>query len=361
MVAQHRALRFAFAAALALAAAYGLAFPLPYLAPLFVVFLAAMPGPPMAPKALLGLVAVVIVSLMVGILLIPVLRYYPVTGVMLVALGLYLSMYLTVIRGKRLLGTFLTVGFTFISIAGTVDTLLATAIIWSLVLSLALAVVCQWLVYPFFPEPDGSAAPAADAISETQSNWLALRAMLIVMPAYLLALTNPSQYLMTIMKSVSLGQQASLVDVRHAGRELLGSTFAGGLMAVLFWTVLKIAPSLWMFFLWMLAFSLFVGAKLYGLWRSKVTPGFWVNALVTMLILLGPAVEDSANGRDAGSAFAVRFLTFVGVTVYAWLAINFLESWRQRRLERRIGRGSSGEGNNGSGGRVRSAPVEAQP
>ena len=62
-------------------------------------------------------------------------------------------------------------------------------------------------------EASGVAGGSAEA-----SVWLALRATLIVMPAYLLALTNPSQYLMTIMKSVSLGQQASMVDARHAGR-----------------------------------------------------------------------------------------------------------------------------------------------
>lgn len=61
----------------------------------------------------------------------------------------------------------------------------------------------------------------------TDVNWIALRATLIVFPAYLLGLTNPSAYLPIIMKSVSLGQQVSLTDARHAGRELLGSTLVG--------------------------------------------------------------------------------------------------------------------------------------
>ncbi|WOJ93335.1 DUF2955 domain-containing protein [Congregibacter variabilis] len=331
-VAESRALRFAFATALALAMAYGLSFPLPFLAPLFVVFLSAMPGPPMGPKGLFALLVVMSLSLTVGVLLIPLIRYYPVSAVLIVAVGLYFSMYLTLIHGKRLLGTFLTIGFTLISVAGSVDYLLATTVIKSLALGISAAVLCQWLVYPFFPE-NASAAPAAEAPEgEVLSNWLAVRAMLIVMPAYLLALTNPSQYLMTIMKSVSLGQQTSAMDARHAGRELIGSTFVGGIMAITFWVLLTIAPNLWMFSLWMLLFALYTAAKLYGFLKTRVAPSFWINALVTMLILLGPAVEDSANGKDALTAFIQRFATFIAVTLYAWGALAFLENWRNRRL-----------------------------
>jgi len=329
-----RALRFALSCALALSIAYALAFPLPFLAPLFVIFLASTPGPPMRLKALIVLVLLVFVSLGVGVLLIPVLRYYPVSAVLIVGSGLYFAMYLTLMRGKRLLGTFLTVGFTLISVAGTVDTLLATTVIKSLALSIATAVVAQWCVYPFFPDPPSAAGAAAQpAATAANSNWLAIRAALIVMPAYLLALSNPSLYLMTIMKSVSLAQQASLMDARHAGRELIGSTFVAGLMAVCFWGLLSLAPTLWMFSLWMLAFALFTGCKLYGIIKSRVAPSFWVNALVTMLILLGPAVEDSANGNDAVTAFAQRFLTFMGVTVYAWGAMALLDNWRRRRFQ----------------------------
>lgn len=333
---QNRTLRFAFATALALALAYGLGFPLPFMTPLFVVFLSAMPGPPMRGKGLVALLLVMIVSLTVGVLLIPLIHYYPVSAVLVVAVGLYFSMYLTLIRGKRLLGTFLTIGFTLISVAGSVDYLLATTVIKALALGITAAVICQWLVYPFFPEEATAPAPPEATSTEELSNWLAVRAMLIVMPAYLLALSNPSQYLMTIMKSVSLGQQTSAMDARHAGRELIGSTFVGGVMAVLFWVLLSLAPTLWMFTLWMLAFALFTAAKLYGLLKTRVAPSFWINALVTMLILLGPAVEDSANGKDALAAFLQRFATFIAVTLYAWGAHIVLENWRSRRKSRRL-------------------------
>jgi hypothetical protein len=57
-------------------------------------------------------------------------------------------------------------------------------------------------------------------------------------------------------------------------------------------------------------------------------PSFWSNALITLLILLGPAIEDSANGKDVFKASATRICLFVGVALYAWGTIWVLERWR---------------------------------
>jgi hypothetical protein len=334
-IAARRVFRVSLTMALALAGAYGLALPLPFLAPLFALLLTAAPAPPPGPKGLLGLILVVVVTLGAGVLLIPVLQNYALTGVLLVAVGLYFSTYLTVHRGKALIGTFLTIGFTLISAAGTLDYGLAVTVIKSLVLGIAVAIVCQWIVYPWFPEDQASArARKAATPDPQQSNWIALRAALIVLPAYLLALTNPAAYLAIIMKSVSLAQQGSAVSARDAGRELLGSTLLGGYFASLFWLVLKLQPNLWMFSLWMLLFGVYFAAKMFGVFASRFPASFWLNVGLTMLILLGPAVEDSANGKDVYQAFVVRMGLFVAVTLYAWLAVYLLEQLRDRRRRR---------------------------
>ena len=336
-IAARRVFRVGLTVALALAGAYGLALPLPFLAPVFALLLTAAPAQPPGPKGLVGLVLLVVLTLGVGLLLIPMLLDYQVTAVLLVAVGLYFSTYLTVHRGKALIGTLLTMGFTLISAAGTLDYGLATLVIQALVLGIAVAIVCQWLVYPWFPEDPATARKTQPAAPDTaQSNWIALRATLIVLPAYLLALTNPAAYLAIIMKSVSLAQQGSAVSARAAGRELLGSTLLGGCLASLFWLALKLQPNLWMFFLWMLLFGVYFAAKMYQVLSSRFPASFWLNVGVTLLILLGPAVEDSANGKDVYQAFAVRMGLFVAVTLYAWLAVYLLEQLRARRRRSRL-------------------------
>ena len=89
-----------------------------------------------------------------------------------------------------------------------------------------------------------------------------------------------------------------------------------------------------MFFWLMLLFGVHFSSKLYRLVPSRYPASFWLNVATTMLILLGPAVEDSANGKDVYTAFAVRMGLFIAVTLYAWLAVYVLEYLRSRRLSR---------------------------
>jgi hypothetical protein len=332
-----RVFRLAAVPALSLAVAYALSIPLPFLAPLFAFMLVSMPGPPIGLKGLVGLVVMIAISLGLGLLLIPMLLHYQVTALLIVAFGVYLSSYLTINMGKMLFGTFMTIGFTLISAAGSLNFAIATSVIQALVVGISVAVVCHWILYPLFPEDPAPAAPPPkpdEGAAREQSNWIALRSMLIVMPAYFLVLTNPSAYMAVIMKSVMLGQQSSMVDAKNAGRELLGSTFLAGVFAALFWILLKISPNLWMFFLWMLLFSLYFSSKIFGLIKSRYPASFWLNVAVTMLILLGPAVEDSANGKDVYAAFFSRMALFILVTFYAWAAVAFLERLRLKRMEK---------------------------
>ena len=151
------------------------------------------------------------------------------------------------------------------------------------------------------------------------------------MPAFVLALTNPAMYVAIIMKSVMLGQQASSTNAGSAGRELVGSTLMGAWLAMLVWFGLSMQPNLWMLMLWIVAATLWSGAKLFGVRRTSFTPSFWVNALVTMLIVLGPAIEDAAVGNDVYKASAVRVALFIGVALYAWATVSLLQRWRASR------------------------------
>lgn len=331
-----RVFRLSGVIALSLAIAYAIKAPLPFLAPLFALLLTVTPMPPLGPKKLIGLILVVLLTLGSGLLLIPLLEKYALSAILLVALGLYFSFYLTVNKSKALFGTFLTVGITLISSAGTLDYVVATTVIQALVIGITIAVFCNWILYPFFPEDPAPATQQTREQEESpnQSNWIAIRGTMIVLPVYLLALTNPGAYLAMIMKSVSLAQQSSVMDAKSAGKELLGSTFLGGIFAMLFWLLLSVQPNLWMFALWMLIFGIYFASKIYRLLDTRYPASFWLNVAMTLLILLGPAVEDSANGKDVSSAFWIRMGLFVVVTLYAWAAVYLLETMRNRRKEK---------------------------
>lgn len=323
-IGARRVFRLSLIVALSLVVGYGLALDMPFLAPLFGFMLAAAPKPPVGLKGLVGLVLAVMLMLGSGLLMIPVLAQYPATGLMIIFVGLFAASYISLNLGKGPVGALLTMGLTMITMIGQLSYALAEALVNELAICVVIGIVCQWIVYPLFPEDPGP-VPEPPKQQPLQSSWLAARSTLIVFPSFLLGLINPMFYAPIIMKSVALGQQVSETHAKDAGLELLGSTFMAGLMAILFWFGLKLFPSLWMFFLWTLFFSMIIVSRLYGVIPSRYPPSYWQNVLVTLLILVGPAVADSANGKDPYKAFAVRMGLFIAVTIYAWLAVVFLE------------------------------------
>jgi hypothetical protein len=324
-----RALRLATGTALCLAASFGLGLPIPFLAPVLAVLLLATLNRPLPFKAGLVLALAALLTTAIGLLLIPILRYYPVSGVLLIGVCLFLAFRYGLRGGNNLIMTFLVIGLTMISSAGVADFELGALVIGALVKGLLLAVLVLALSHWLFPDPANAPSPPASPILPADEvGRVALRTTLIVLPTFLLALIDPASYLPIILKAVSLGQQSSTATARNAGRELVGSTLFGGLLAILFWCALSLFVHLWMFFLWMLLFALVLARKLYALSPTRFSPGFWLNSLITMIILLGQSVQDSAAGKDVYTAFAVRMGLFIVVTLYACLMVNLLSQRR---------------------------------
>lgn len=327
-----QALRLATGTALCLAASFGLGLPIPFLAPVLALLFLATLNRPLSLKQGLVLALAAMLTTGIGLLLISILRYYPLSGVLMIGVSLFLVFRAGLSRANNLLVTFLIIGLTLIPSAGIASFELASMVIGALVKGLLLAVMMVSLSHWLFPAPaHAQSPPAPPALPADEVARVALRATLIVLPTFLLALLDPASYLPIILKAVSLGQQSSTTTARNAGRELLGSTLLGGLLAILFWCALSLFVHLWMFFLWMLLFGLLLARKLYALSPTRQTPGFWLNTLITLIILLGQSVQDSALGKDVFTAFAVRMALFILVTLYACLMVHLLDQRRQGR------------------------------
>ena len=325
-----RALRLACGTALCLTVSFGLALPIPFMAPVLALMLLVSLNQPLSFKAGLGLILVALFTTGIGLLLIPMLRYYPASGVLLIALALFVVFRMGLRGANGLVVTFLIIGLTLISAAGVADFGLAVTVIEALGKGLFLAMLSVGVSHWLFPDPGNAPSPPpASALSPAEIPRVALRATLIVLPTFVLVLLDPASYLPIVLKAVSLGQQSSTTGTRHAGRELIGSTLLGGLLAILFWCGLSLFVHLWMFFLWTLLFTLLVARKLYRLRPTAQSPGFWLNTLVTMIILLGQSVQDSAAGKDVYTAFAIRMGLFILVTLYACLMVHLLDQRRR--------------------------------
>lgn len=326
-------LRLAVGLGLAVLVAYGAALPLPYVVCLMAVLVLTKPGPPIPPlKA--AVFALLLASLLVtGVLMVPLLENYALSAVVLTGAILY-ALFFFGIRTGNPLTMLLVVAFTLIPVAGVAEQALVTAIATTLAVGVALGSLVGGVSHAFFPDPPRSPTKKPPpAVDRETASWIALRGMLVVLPAFVLALTDPSSYIATIMKSAQLGQQAGSTDTRKAGQELVGSTLAAAGIALVVWVGLSLWPSLWMLVLWMTGAALWLGARLYRVVPTAFPPAFWNNALVTTIILIGPAIEDSANGAAVLQASAVRVALFVGVSLYAWAMVWTLERWRAARRQ----------------------------
>lgn len=327
-------LRLTSGLGLAVLVAYGLALQAPFVVCVMAVLVLCKPGPPI-PFLKGAVMAVVIAALMAaGVLMVPILENYALTGVMLTGALLY-AIFFSGGGSANLLTMILVIAVTLIPVVGVADQALAYKISVTLAVGIGIGVLVSSVSHALFPDAPVSAGKAAmPAVPSRESaSWMALRATLVVMPIFVLALTNPSFYLPAILKTVALGQQSCSTSARSAGRELVGSTLMGAWMAALAWFGLSLQPNLWMLMLWMVAAALWAGARMFGVKATSLPPSFWSNALVTMLILLGPAIEDSAIGKDVYSASAIRVSLFIGVALYAWATVWALERWRASRSE----------------------------
>lgn len=332
----HRAdkavLRLAIGLGLAVLIAYGFALPGAFVVCVLAVLSLCKPGPP-APFVKGAVFAVVVAALLVaGVLLVPILENYALAGVVLTGVLLY-TVFFAGVRNASPMTVILVIAIMVIPVAGVAEQALATALAVAVGVGLGTGALVSGLSHALFPDAPGPSKVAVvpATVSSETARWAALQATLVVMPVFILALTNPAFYLAAIMKTVTLGQQASSTNARSAGRELVGSTLMGAWMATLVWFGLSLRPNLWMLMLWIVAAALWSGAKLFGVRRTAFSPSFWVNALVTMLILLGPAIEDAAVGKDVYSASATRVALFVAVALYAWATVWVLERWRASR------------------------------
>jgi len=332
----HRAdkatLRLAIGLGLAVLIAYGLALPAPFVVCVMAVLVLCKPGPPL-PLIKGAIVALLFAALVAaGILMVPLLENYALAGVLLTAVVLYGVFYTGLVR-RNPLTMILVISFSLIPVAGVADQALVGMLSLTLAVGILTGTLVSALSTALFPDPPGPAGKRAEApsVSREAAGWIALRAVLIVMPVFVLALTNPSLYLAAIMKTVALGQQAGETDARSAGGELVGSTLMGALIGLVVWLGLSLWPSLWMLMLWLMAAALWAGSAMFGARATAFRPSFWSNALVTALILLGPAIEDSASGKSVLQGSLVRTSLFVAVALYAWVTVWILERWRAVR------------------------------
>jgi hypothetical protein len=276
-----------------------------------------------------------------GILLLPFLMHARWAGIILVILAIFGSFYYTARGGSPVMGTFMTIGITMVVTVGSVSAEAMIIVIHSIAVSAAAGIIFVAIAHallPDLPPPQSTnpkktppASPAKPSGLRARRN--ALRSLAVVLPWVIIFLfiSSSTSYLVVMIKVASMGQQANAEASRTMGKEQMESTLWGGLGALIGFQVMLIWPSLLMFCLLIAIACLLYGSRIFQGPGMHPRGGMWSYALLTMMIVLTPALTGTG---DASAAFYARMGLFIVIAIYGTIAVAVFDTfWPDKREE----------------------------
>jgi hypothetical protein len=228
---------------------------------------------------------------------------------------------------------------------GTVNLEATLALISGLSFGAVVGVLFVWVAHAILPDskavmPDAeppakspAKPPAPPEPDLSAARWSAFRSTMIVLPVVLWFLFSAASasYVPVMIKVASMGQQATNDGARHAGRSLVMSTIIGGAGAIIGWQVLSIAPTLTVYTLVIALGALLMGPRIFQGRAMHPQAATWSYGFLTMIVILAPAVMDSAGGGPAGIKFWDRIIMFGGTTIYALGTVYIFDAFATPR------------------------------
>lgn len=342
-IASVRILRMALGTALSMWFSQVVAWPMSFVAPVFTMFMLALPIPALKLANGIKLVLVLALCSYAGLALLPFILNQRLVGIGLLTVALFHSFYYTAKGGSPILGSFATVGLAIATSVGTVSIDAVLGVVNGLIVGAVAGIIFLWIAHAILP--DSLAAPVEgrpqappqaakpDLAVARRSAW---RSLLVVMPVILWFLLSSASasYAAVLIKVSSMGQQAGLDQTKQAGKSLLISTLIGGIGAVVGWEVLSVWPSLTMYVLLIALGGLVMGPHIFSGAGMAPQGATWSYGFLTMIVVLAPAVMDGQGGSSADAAFWSRLWMFVFATLYAVSAVFVFDTlWTAKKKD----------------------------
>lgn len=336
-IADVRTLRLGLGTALSLVFSQLVNWPMSFIAPVFTLFLLALPLP--APRWVAGLkfmlMVPVILYLAIGIL--PLLVRQPLVGLILLVVVLFWSFYFVARGGNAVLGTFATVGIAIATAVGSVSIDAVIAVIQGVSVGTVVGVLFVWVAHALLPDSRANDLPAAPPARPQPrppdlalAQWSAFRSMVITLPVVLWFLLSSASasYLPVMIKVASMGQQTTGEGTREAGHSLIMSTVIGGALAIVGFQLISVVPNLALYGIFIALTGFYVGRHIFSGAGMAAAGPTWSYGYLTMLIILAPALMDTST--TAGVKFWERILMFAATTLYSVAAVYVFDAFWDR-------------------------------
>jgi len=338
-LAARRILRLSLGTALCLWFSQAINWPLSFIAPVLTLMILGLPLPPLGLKKGIGFIIAMLLPMVAGMMLLPFLAHARWAGILLVGLALFFSFFYTARGGSAVMGMFMTIGLTLVVTIGSVSPQLMVVLVQAMAVCAVVGLAFVWLAHLLLPDPPpdpshpGLKPPTPVPNSENEALRLSIRSMFVVFPLALIFMfmSGSPSYTVVMIKTASLGQQATSDKSREMGRSLLESTFWGGVGAIIGWYALSVWPSLTFYTLIVALAGLYFGRGIFK--GPAVAPKFqmWSYAYLTMIVILAPAVLDSPVSSTAEAAFWLRLGLIALVAVYGTITVAVFDAFWKRR------------------------------
>lgn len=355
--------RLAFGMTLSAGIAFYYAWPLAFISPVLCAKLLSLPR--VIPlKAGVGIVAILGATFLASsTLLLPTLAYPPV-HLLLVGLILFHLFYAKARGANPIVVVFAVIGVLAIPLVGSISRTLAEGVARGMTMGAALAVVMVYVSAALFPDPvepgggeagqpgrvgregdveresEGSAAageegagaedPDAEARrTQTSRIALALRSWAVIYPLYVIFLLFSLVNLAVILIFAALlGLEPTFGRHWAAGRGLILSNLAGGLVAVVLYKLLVWVPAYAFFLLLVALAGLVVGRLIFS---GTPLGKLMAAGITTVFVVLGPTLTGEA---EAGAKLYLRVVQIMAAVLYVVTAFGIIERLtRGRRVE----------------------------
>ncbi len=333
--------RLAFGMTLSAGIAFYYAWPLAFISPVLAAKLLSLPKvmPVKAGLAFIGILSATF--LLSSTLLLPTLRY-PLVHLLLVGLILFRLFYAKAGGANPIIVVFAVIGVMAIPLVGSVSQSLAEGVAKGLSFGAALAVAMVYASAALFPDPPELGATVASQAGVKAARAakppppptrirvaLAMRSLVVIYPLYVaFLLFSLVDLAVVLIFAALLGLEPTFGRHWAAGKGLILSNLAGGLVAVLVFNVLVWVPAYPFFLLLVTLAGLVVGRLVFsGTALGKLMAG----GITTVFVVLGPTLTGDA---EAGAKLYIRVLQIMTAVVYVVVAFGIMERLtRGRRVE----------------------------
>ena len=309
-----RTLRYALGATVGMAIATGFAWELSYLVPVLTLSFLAAADTPMNLKTGVAFIAIVGVAVYLGWTLGLHVIPYPLVYIPLTGLILFRIFYLGHTGRSKLLVMWLLLAIAIIPLVRMLQPAIALFVAVGIFQNVIVVVAISVAAFFFIREPEaepGPAKPPPPKASPDDAFRHALMSTVVVLPLltvfYLFRMTGAVLILVFV---AILSSQPAFSSSFRVGKALIIGNIIGGIISILFYQILVIAPVFSLMLLLTLAIGLVLGWRVFS--GKPVGPVFGL-AFSTTLLIIGSTTTSSG---DAGSEVYSRILQITFAVVY---------------------------------------------